>query len=48
VKEILKRAVNYLAGSDSLRLYLQCKTCSSRVQFLGRPIAVTPPELWIM
>ena len=48
VKEILKRAVNYLSGSDSLRLYPQCKTCADRVQSLGRPVSITTPDLWIV
>ena len=48
VKEILKRAVNYLARTDSLRLYPQCKSCAARVQSLGRPVLVETPDLWIV
>jgi CRISPR-associated protein Cas2 len=48
VKEILKRAANYLAAGDSLRLYPQCKTCAGRVQTLGRPTIVATPSIWIV
>lgn len=48
VKEILKRAANYLAQDDSLRFYPQCKTCAGRVQSLGRPTNVAVPAMWIV
>ena len=48
VKEILKRAANYLAQGDSLRFYPQCKTCRGRVQSLGRPTNVAVPTIWIV
>jgi len=48
VKEILKRAVNYLAQGDSLRFYPQCKTCAGHVQSLGRPANSAVPKIWIV
>jgi len=48
VPEILKLAANYISGTDSLRLYPQCRTCAGRVSSLGQLPTGLTDDFWIV
>jgi CRISPR-associated protein Cas2 len=48
VQEILKLAANYISGTDSLRLYPQCRTCAGRVASLGALPTGLTNDFWIV
>jgi CRISPR-associated protein Cas2 len=48
VQEILKLAANYISGTDSLRMYPQCRTCAGRISSLGASSISLQDDFWIV
>ena len=48
VQEILRLAANYISGTDSLRMYPQCRACAGRIASLGAAPISLRDDFWIV